>query len=631
PLPGPAAHLPDPRVRVVGGPPPPAPPPPPARPRPTAQPAPQANPNHHPLTRIRKAAHRKGQSPRTALAVTLSALALLSATALMGTSGWLIDRASQQPPILYLMVAITAVRTFGTARGALRYAERLVSHDNVLRSLGELRTTVYRRLERLSPDGAGGRLRGDLLSRMVADVDAVQDYVLRFRLPAAAATVSAVVTVTTLALILPAAGAILAVGLLLTGVAVPVLTVRLSSRAEQLHAPAKGRLAAEVVDVLDGTAELTVSGALPHRLDGLRATDAQLTALARRSAAGAGLGTGLSTALTGLTATACAAAGVAAVSAGTLHGVWLAVIVLTPLAAFEAVTGLPVAAQIRRRSERSAARVLELVDAPEPVREPTVPADLPTSPLPLRTNDLTAHWPGSSTTAPALSDITLELHEGHRIAVVGPSGSGKTTLAHVLLRFLDPASGTVTLNTTDITTLDSDTVRTAVGICAQDAHIFDSSLRENLRLARPDCTEADLWEALAAARLADWIRDDLPEGLDTMVGEHGARLSGGQRQRLALARALLADFPVLLLDEPAEHLDLPTADALTADLLTATEGRTTLLITHRLAGLDAVDEILVLDRGRIVQRGTWSELVAADGPFRRSWEDERQADTLLLV
>ena len=604
----------------------------PARPRPTAQPAPQANPNH-PLTRIRKAAHRKSQSPRTALAVTLSALALLSATALMGTSGWLIDRASQQPPILYLMVAITAVRTFGTARGALRYAERLVSHDNVLRSLGELRTTVYRRLERLSPDGAGGRLRGDLLSRMVADVDAVQDYVLRFRLPAAAAAVSAVVTVTALALILPAAGAILAVGLLLAGVAVPVLTVRLSSRAEQLHAPAKGRLAAEVIDVLDGTAELTVSGALPQRLDGLRATDAQLTALARRSAAGAGVGTGLSTALTGLTATACAAAGVAAASAGTLHGVWLAVIVLTPLAAFEAVTGLPVAAQIRRRSERSAARVLELVDAPEPVREPTVPADLPTNPLPLRTTNLTAHWPGSSTStsAPALSDITLELHEGHRIAVVGPSGSGKTTLAHVLLRFLEPASGTVTLNNTDIATLDSDTVRTAVGICAQDAHIFDSSLRENLRLARPDCTEADLWEALTAARLADWIRDDLPEGLDTMVGEHGARLSGGQRQRLALARALLADFPVLLLDEPAEHLDLRTADALTADLLTATEGRTTLLITHRLAGLDAVDEILVLDRGRIVQRGTWSELVAADGPFRRSWEDERQADTLLLV
>ncbi|MFC1407642.1 thiol reductant ABC exporter subunit CydC, partial [Streptacidiphilus cavernicola] len=599
------------------------------RPRPTAPTAPQANPN--PLSRIRIAAHRKGQSPRTALAVTLSALALLSATALLGTSGWLIDRASQQPPILYLMVAMTAVRTFGISRGVLRYAERLLSHDNVLRSLGELRTTVYRRLERLSPDGADGRLRGDLLSRMVADVDAIQDYVLRYRLPAAAAALTATATAAALAVILPTAGAILAAGLLLAGVAVPALTARLSSRAEELHAPAKGRLTAEVVDLLDGTPELTISGALPHRLETLRRTDATLTALSRRSAAGAGVGTGLSTALTGLTAAACGAAGVAAVAAGTLQGVWLAVVVLTPLAAFEAVTGLPVAAQIRRRSARSAARVLELVDAPEPITEPTTSNDLPTTPLPLRTTALTAHWPGSKTENPALTEITLELPQGHRIAVVGPSGSGKTTLAHVLLRFLDPTSGTVTLNGTDTTTLLSDTVRTAVGICAQDAHIFDSSLRENLRLARPDCTEDDLWQALDIARLGDWIRDDLPEGLDTMVGEHGARLSGGQRQRLALARALLADFPVLLLDEPAEHLDLATADALTADLLTATEGRTTLLITHRLAGLDAVDEILVLDHGRIVQRGTWTELVATDGPFRRSWDQERQAETLLPV
>ncbi|WP_369406029.1 ABC transporter transmembrane domain-containing protein, partial [Streptacidiphilus carbonis] len=324
--------------------------------------APQANP----LTRIRQAAHRKGQPPRTALAVTLAALSLLSATALLGTSGWLIDRASQQPPILYLMVAMTAVRTFGISRGVLRYAERLVSHDNVLRSLGELRTTVYTRLERLSPNGADGRLRGDLLSRMVTDVDAVQDYVLRFRLPAAAAALSGVATAVALALVLPLAGALLAAGLLLAGIAVPALTVRISSRAEKLHAPAKGRLAAQTIDLLDGTAELTVSGALPRRLDEIGATDAHLTALARRSAAGAGVGTGLTTALTGLTATACAAAGVAAVSSGTLQGVWLAVVVLTPLAAFEAVTGLPVAAQIRRRSARSAARVLELVDAPDP-------------------------------------------------------------------------------------------------------------------------------------------------------------------------------------------------------------------------------------------------------------------------
>jgi ATP-binding cassette subfamily C protein CydCD len=602
--------------------------PPRAAPQPAAQTLPQPAPRPaddgfgtgSPLRRVRRAARTSRR--RTALAVTLATLALLSATALMGTSGWLIDRASQMPPVLYLMVAVTAVRTFGTSRSVLRYAERLVGHDAVLRSLGTVRAAVYRNLERLSPGGSG-RLKGDLLSRMVADVDAIQDYLLRFRLPAAAAALAGAATVGVVGLLLPTAGVLLAGGLLLAGVAVPLLTVRLSARAEQSQAATRGQLSAEVVGVLDGTAELTVSGALPRRLDRLSATDGRLTALARRSAAGAGVGTGLGVALTGLTATACGLAGVQAVNSGRIHGVLLAVLLLTPLAAFEAVTALPVAAQVRRRSAQSAARVLELVDAPEPVREPEQPLALPADPLPLRVENLQAGWPGRN--EPALQGIDLELTRGRRIAVVGPSGSGKTTLAHVLLRFLEPGAGRVTLHGTDIRALDGDQVRTAVGICAQDAHVFDSSLRENLRLARPHATDTELSAVLAAARL-----EALPDGLDTMVGEHGARLSGGQRQRLALARALLADFPVLLLDEPAEHLDLPTADALTADLLVATEGRTTLLITHRLAGLEAVDEILVLDRGRIVQRGDWQQLTSVDGPLRDMWEREREADSLLV-
>jgi ATP-binding cassette subfamily C protein CydCD len=207
---------------------------------------------------------------------------------------------------------------------------------------------------------------------------------------------------------------------------------------------------------------------------------------------------------------------------------------------------------------------------------------------------------------------------------VGESGSGKTTLARTLLRFLDADSGSYTLGGVPAVDLHSDSVRRCVGLCAQDAHIFDSSLRENLRLARRDATDTDLRHALARARLGSWV-DTLPHGLDTLVGEHGARLSGGQRQRLALARALLADFPVLVLDEPAEHLDLPTADALTADLLAVTEGRTTILITHRLQGLDAVDEVIVLDRGRTAQRGTYRELAAADGLFSRMLAREAEA------
>lgn len=234
----------------------------------------------------------------------------------------------------------------------------------------------------------------------------------------------------------------------------------------------------------------------------------------------------------------------------------------------------------------------------------------------------------------ALAGVGLTLERGRRIAVVGPSGSGKTTLAQVLLGFLGAYEGTYTLGGTnalggsEVAALDGDTVRRMVGLCAQDAHIFDSSVRENLLLAKKDATDDELRDALERARLDDWAYA-LPDGLDTLVGEHGARLSGGQRQRLALARALLADFPVLVLDEPAEHLDLPTADALTADLLAATEGRTTLLITHRLAGLDAVDEVIVLDAGRVAQRGTYAELAAEEGPLRRMLDVERAADLLV--
>ncbi|WP_059010166.1 thiol reductant ABC exporter subunit CydD [Streptomyces specialis] len=622
------------------------------------------------LTWVRAAgAARTG---RFALAALLGAAALGSAVGLMATSGWLISRAAQQPPVLYLMVAVTATRAFGIGRAVFRYAERLVGHDAVLRVLADLRVGVYRRLERLAPAGLGGARRGDLLSRVVTDVDALQDYFLRWLLPAVAAGVVGTAAVVGTGLLLPAAGAALAAGLLAAGAGVPALAAATARRTERRLAPARGELATPTVDLLTGTAELTVAAALPARHAAVRAADAELTALAARSASVTALSGGLTALLTGLTATAAAWAAVPAVADGRLDGVWLATVVLVPLAAFEAVAGLPLAVQHRQRARRAAERVRDVVDAPEPAHEPepasyshprapdagrklecrlcdwlaTVvlvplaarvrdvvaapepahepehPAPAPADPFPLTVRGLTARHPGGRSGAPALRDLDLEITPGRRIAVVGPSGAGKTTLAHCLLRFLDPAAGTYRLGGTDATTLDGDTVRRVVGLCAQDAYVFDSTLRENLRLAAPGAGDDALRAALAAARLLDWV-NGLPRGLDTPVGEHGARLSGGQRQRLALARALLADFPVLILDEPAEHLDPPTADALTADLLAATEGRATVLITHRLTGLDAVDEILVLDAGRTVQRGPYPELATADGPFRTLLDRER--------
>ncbi|MFB9461317.1 thiol reductant ABC exporter subunit CydD [Streptomyces cinereospinus] len=560
---------------------------------------------------------------RLALALLLGSLALGSAVGLMATSGWLISRASQQPPVLYLMVAVTATRAFGIGRAVFRYAERLVSHDAVLRMLADTRVAVYRRLERLAPAGLRRARRGDLLSRLVADVDALQDYWLRWLLPAGAAVAVSTAAVGFTGRLLPAAGAVLAAGLLAAGAGVPLLTAAVARRAERRLAPARGVLATRVADLLTGTAELTVAGALPARTAETRRADAALTRITSRAATATAIGDGLTALISGLTVTAAALLGAQAVAAGRLDGVTMAVVVLTPLAAFEAVLGMPLAAQFRQRVRRSAERVYEVLDAPEPVREPERPRRAPASPFPLVVKGLTARHAGQD--RDALADVGLTLDQGRRIAVVGPSGSGKTTLTQVLLRFLDADAGSYTLGGVDAYALAGDDVRRLVGLCAQDAHLFDSSVRENLLLARRDATEEEVRDALARARLLDWA-EGLPQGLDTLVGEHGARLSGGQRQRLALARALLADFPVLVLDEPAEHLDLPTADALTADLLAATDGRTTLLITHRLAGLAAVDEVVVLDEGRVVQRGTYAELAVAEGPLRTMAEREAAAE-----
>ncbi|MFD6298091.1 thiol reductant ABC exporter subunit CydD [Streptomyces sp. NPDC060235] len=576
------------------------------------------------LARVRAmAAPRRGP---LALALLLGSLALGSAVGLMATSGWLISRASEHPPVLYLMVAVTATRAFGIGRAVFRYAERFVSHDAVLRMLADTRVAVYRRLERLAPAGLRTTRRGDLLSRLVADVDALQDYWLRWLLPAGAAVMVSAVSVGFTAWLLPEAAAALAVGLLAAGAGVPLVTGAVARRAERRLAPARGALATQVADLLTGTAELTVAGALPARTAATRRADGVLTRISSRAATATALGDGLTALICGLTVAATALVGAQAVAAGRLDGVLMAVVVLTPLAAFEAVMGLPLAVQYRQRVHKSAERVYEVLDAPDPVREPERPRQAPASPFPLRLDGVRARHAGQHRDALAGLDLTLD--EGRRVAVVGTSGAGKTTLAQVLLRFLDAEAGTYTLGGVDAYGMDGDSVRRLVGLCAQDAHLFDSTVRENLLLARKDATEAGLRDALGRARLIDWV-DGLPDGLDTLIGEHGARLSGGQRQRLALARVLLADFPVLVLDEPAEHLDLATADALTADLLAATEGRTTLLITHRLAGLDAVDEVIVLADGAVVQRGPFTDLSAVDGPLREMVERETAGDLLV--
>jgi thiol reductant ABC exporter CydC subunit len=565
---------------------------------------------------------RMSDGTRLVLAAALGALAAACSVGLLATAAWLISRSALRPQVLFLVAPAAVVQAFGFGRAVFRYAERLAGHDAALALLAARRVRVYDALARLAPTGIADYGSGDLIARLVADVDSLADRWLRVRLPYAAAAIAGTGAVALVTALQPGAGVILAATLVVSALAAPAAAIALSRREERNLAPLRGDLAAATLALLDGAAELTAFGAADRALAAVQDKGAQVGRATARSGYGRGAAAAVSALATGAAVLGAVCFAVPAVRAGALAGVLLAVVVLTPLAAHEVFAGLGPAAQEIPGLRAAAERVAQLLARPAPVAEPPAPRPLPGPPYRLAARGLTVGWtPGE----PVLRDVWFDVPAGSRVAIVGPSGSGKTTLAMVLLRFLDYESGqasdsseadgtgTVTLNGIDIRSFAADDLRRTVGLCEQDAHVFDSTLEANLRLAKPDATDGELRAALARARLLAWT-DSLPQGLSTPVGEHGARLSGGQRQRLALARVLLADFPVVILDEPAEHLDEETADELTRDLLGAVAGRTVLLITHRPVDPATVDQVLRLADGRV----TPAHLVALQGPGSRS-------------
>lgn len=527
---------------------------------------------------------------RLIAAVVLGTLAMGCSIGLMATSAWLISRAAEHPPVLYLMVAIVAVRMFGIGRGVLRYAERLVGHDAAFRVLGRTRVQAWIDLDRAAPAGLGGTRAGDLLTRVTRDVDAIQDLLVRALLPIAISLLTGLATVALLTALLPAAGAVLLIGLSVAGLGAPVASLVLSARAERRFAPIRSTLTTNVHELLTGLADLTAYGATDQRLDRIRQQDSRLTAILRRSAFSTGVGAAVVNAALACTVTGEILVGVPAVRDGRLAGVVLAVLVLTPLAAFELVTPLPAAVRHLIRGRQAADRLRALTGLPAPsVAWGTEPAGAGT----LTARHLTVRWPGAD--APALTDVNLDLRPGRRVGLIGPSGSGKSTLAAALMGFLAPESGLVTLGGKALTAIDEASYRRQVVLCDQDDHVFDASVRDNLMIGKPDATDQELFAVLDRVHLGAWIRQQ-PRGLGTTVGERGARISGGERQRLVLARALLTDPAVLILDEPTAHLDGRTADELIHDITDATEGRTVLLITHRYRDLQAVDDVLDLSK-----------------------------------
>ncbi|MEU8253949.1 thiol reductant ABC exporter subunit CydC [Micromonospora inaquosa] len=540
----------------------------------------------------------------------LAAATEFAGLALMATATWLLMSAAGQPPLDRLTVAIVAVRALAISRGVFRYTERLAGHDAVLRMITDVRARVFATLA--ARRGTAHR-SGDVLSRLVSDVEAVQDLLLRVLVPGSAAALVGVLAIAVAALISPPAAGVLAVGLLVAGVALPALATALTRRSAAEVAPLRGALATDAIDLTHGAADLAAFGATEVTLRAAEQRAHRLARLERRLAA-----TGFAVDAAGvLTAGATAAAVVLVALAADVSGVLVGVLAVGALAAVEVTLALVAAARQWTQLRPGLTRVADLLDTDLPTPPPATGATEPTGPHELRFVDVTVRYRAGA--APALDGVSLDLPAGRRIAVVGPSGAGKSTLAAVLTGTVAPASGRVTLDGHDLSAYAEEALPRAVGGLLAEAYVFHATVRENLLLGRAGADEEELTRATAAAGLLDWVRTQ-PAGWDTLVGEEGGQLSGGQRQRLALARALLAAPPVLVLDEPTEGLDPTAADAVLASALAATPaGHSVLLITHRLSGLDELDEIVVLDGGRVIQRGRHAELVAASGWYRDQW------------
>ena len=539
----------------------------------------------------RTSGHERG---RLALSVALATGAAGAAIALLATSGYLISRAAQRPQILTLMLAIVGVRAFGIARAVLRYGERLVSHDLALRQLSRLREHFFAVLVPLVPGSLSNR-SGDLLSRFVADVDTLKDLHLRVVIPTLVAVT--VVGGASVAgwIMLPSGGFVLFASLGLSALVLPVLSGSVSARCARRQAPARARLTSELIEAIDGASELALAGRTHEYAGRLRASEARLARIARgdalRSAAAALAGQTFA----GAGVLAVLVVGVGAVHSRALSGVLLAALVFLALAAYESVLALTAAGRSLLLCRTAAGRLQELGrERPAATAHPDACA--PRGAGSLRMSGVGYRYaPGEPM---VLDGVDFALAHGETVALLGPSGSGKSTLAELLVRFRDPVNGSVSLDGSDMRELDAREIRSAVLLCAQDSHVFNTSIRENLLMAGNALQERELWEALCAVELAEWAAA-LPRGLDTIAGHDGERLSGGQRTRLALARALLSRARFVIVDEPTAHLEPELARRVMTKLASLCDDRGLLVITHDLGALQGFDRVLELVDGAL--------------------------------
>lgn len=506
-------------------------------------------------------------------------LSQLAGIGLLLTSAWLIVRAAEKPPVLYLMVAIVSVRFFGLSRAALQYVERLLTHDAAFARVTEARIAVYQDLERIAPSGMPAHRRGDLINRVVSDVDAIQDRVLRLRGPWIVALASTAVTAIVVGVLDPTSGLIVAVGSALSMLMIRVFVPWSVRTTGAQTAGWRGDLAADVSHAVLAAPDLVAYGATKMLRDKTHRSITRLSRAQRRAAWLSGSGEAFVLVVTGF-----AVASIAALSAG-LTPVVIGVVVLAPLALIEPLSALAEAERLRPEIEGAEQRLAELTGASAAITDPAAPVEL-AGDTELVARDLAVGW--NST---VVSDLSFEVPAGGVLGIEGPSGSGKSTVAQTLARLIEPRGGQILLGGVDVTALAASDVRSTIGYLSQDEIVFDTNIRENLRIADPSAEDEALLNALRTAGLGDFAAS-LPDGLDTALGERGNRLSGGERQRLCLARLIVGGHRILIVDEPTEHLDAMAAEALMDDLLALAPARSLVIISHSPAVLDRLERVV---------------------------------------
>jgi ATP-binding cassette, subfamily C, bacterial CydC len=557
---------------------------------------------------------------RVALAVLLGVASVAGNVGLLSTAAYVISAAAVVSYISLLTIPIYLVRFFSVSRSFSRYFERLVSHDVTFRLLGNLRAWFYARLTPLAPAILEGYRSGDILSRLVEDVEELENLYLRAVSPVLVAAVVWGLAFAVLYPFDPALALTVLVFLAAAGVGVPLLVWILSRGLGRRQLELKSELYSRIVDGTQGVQDLLAFGREEEQRQEIEALNRELGRIERRQAFIAGLQDSLGDLLTNLAMLTVLVLAIPLVAGGEIRGVYLAFLALVALGVFEAATPLGAAFQTIGRTTSAGQRLFEVSDSEPAIRNPKSSLPVP--------EDFALHFDNVSfrygEDEPfSLEDVSFALEPGRKVAVVGPSGSGKSTLANLILRFRYPQGGEIRLGGRSLSEYSQEDVRRLVSAVPQGTHVFNDTLRNNLLLADPEANDEALEMALERARISGFIERS-PERLDTYVGENGTRLSGGERQRLAVARALLKDAPLLLLDEPTANLDTVTERELLASVWEVGGDRAVLLITHRLVGMEEMHEILVMDAGRIVERGTHERLLAAGGLYCLMLETQQE-------